>query len=579
MSAADSPAPATASPSSPVDVPADIPVDVPVDVIGRHGRLVRRTALISVLTLMSRIIGFVRESLAASIFGHASPINDAFVTAWRVPNLFRSLLGEGAMSTSLQTAITRADAEQGEDAGRALFHAIVRVVSWILVGLCAVVMIAVHFMPDAMPVTGFAWLGDHPAEVRELTVRMMPFVVFVCLSAVASGALNVRGHFLTPSLAPVVMNLWWITALFIVAREFGWSRAPGVGDAEEWQRQMHMTRWLAWFVLGAGLILVLVQLPALKARGLLSRSKSTARGERLAASSEHVWAVLKTTAPLAMGAAVYQINVMIDGFMAVSLLPDGGPSALYYATRIQQFPMSLVSIAATSAVFPALTALGQKRALGELRVLHDRTHLAIAFVAIPATVGLLLFAEPVVSVCFEHGAFGPEGVVRGGSALRFLTLAILPAGAAGLVARTYYALGDFKTPVRISMAMLVSNIALNVLLVAGLGMDVGGLALATALTACGNLAFLWPGLRRRLGLPHGERNLLRRVVAITAAAFVAGLAARGLYDFVLHDGGPHRALALLVAIMLCVSIYALVSHGLRIPEWHHLIGRLRRSKP
>lgn len=565
MSAADSPAPSAASPTAPVDV------------VGRHGRLVRRTALISVLTLMSRIIGFVRESLAASIFGHASPINDAFVTAWRVPNLFRSLLGEGAMSTSLQTAITRADAQHGLEAGRALFHAIVRVVSWILVALCALVMIAVHFMPDAMPVTGFAWLGDHPAEVRELTVRMMPFVVFVCLSAVASGALNVRGHFLSPSLAPVVMNLWWITALFIVAREFGWTRAPGVSDAQEWQRQMQMTRWLAWFVLGAGSILVLVQLPALKAKGLLSRPKS-AHGDAPVASNEHVWAVLKTSAPLAMGAAVYQVNVMIDGFMAVSLLPNGGPTALYYATRIQQFPMSLVSIAATSAVFPALTALGQKRALDEVRALHDRTHLAIAFVAIPATIGLLLFAEPVVSVCFEHGAFGPEGVVRGGSALRFLTLAILPAGAAGLVARTFYALGDFKTPVRISILMLVSNVALNVVLVAGFGMDVGGVALATALTACGNLALLWPGLRRRLGLPRGEKDLLRRLVAITAAALVAGLVARGAYDFVLHAGGPHRALALLAAIALCISVYALVSHGLRIPEWHHLIGRLRRAK-
>ncbi|MFN0243275.1 MAG: murein biosynthesis integral membrane protein MurJ [Planctomycetota bacterium] len=565
MSAADSPAPPAASPIAPVDV------------VGRHGRLVRRTALISVLTLMSRIIGFVRESLAASIFGHASPINDAFVTAWRVPNLFRSLLGEGAMSTSLQTAITRADAQQGLEAGRALFHAIVRVVSWILVGLCAVVMIAVHFMPDAMPITGFAWLGDHPAEVRELTVRMMPFVVFVCLSAVASGALNVRGHFVSPSLAPVVMNLWWITALFIVAREFGWSRAPGVGDAQEWQRQMQMTRWLAWFVLGAGLILVLVQLPALKAKGLLSRPKSVP-GDALVASNEHVWMVLKTSAPLAMGAAVYQVNVMVDGFMAVSLLPNGGPTALYYATRIQQFPMSLVSIAATSAVFPALTALGQQRALREVRALHDRTHLAIAFVAIPATIGLLLFAEPVVSVCFEHGAFGPEGVVRGGSALRFLTLAILPAGAAGLVARTFYALGDFKTPVRISILMLVSNVVLNVVLVAGFGMDVGGVALATALTACGNLALLWPGLRRRLGLPQGERNLLRRLVAITAAALVAGLVARGTYDFALYAGGPHRALALLAAIALCISVYALVSHGLRIPEWHHLIGRLRRPR-
>lgn len=545
-----------------------------VDVVGRHKQLVLRTALISGLTLMSRIVGFARESLAASIFGHASPINDAFVTAWRVPNLFRSLLGEGAMATSLTTAITKADAEQGDEAGRELFLAIVRVVSWILVGLCAAVMIAVHFMPDAMPITGFRWLGEHPAPVRELTLRMMPFVVFVCLSAVASGALNVRGHFLSPSLAPVVMNVWWIASLFIVAGQFGWARAPGVSDADEFQRQMEMTRWLAWFVLVAGLILLVVQLPALNAKGLLFRPASAPRSSVLAAPTERVWAVLKTTAPLALGAAVYQINVMVDGFMAVSLLPNGGPSTLYYATRIQQFPMSLVSIAATSAVFPVLTALGHKRSLGELRALHDRTHIAIAFVALPASVGLFLFAEPVVAACLQHGAFGAEGVVRTAGGLRFLALAILPAGAAGLVARTYYALGDFKTPVKISVAMLVTNAVLNVVFIAWIGMDIGGLALATALTSWGNLMLLLPGLVHRLGLPPADRSMRRRLLTVAGASIGSCAAARALYS--LLAPAAHSVVALVVSIAVSAVLYGLAAEFLGIPEWRHLTARWRR---
>ncbi len=547
-----------------------------VDVVGRHRRLVGRTALISSLTLLSRIVGFARETLAASIFGDHSPINDAFVTAWRVPNLFRSLLGEGAMTTSLTTAITKADAEQGEEAGRQLFLAIVRVLLWILLGVCAAVMVAVHFMPDTMPITGFQWLGANPAPVRELTVRMMPFVVLVCLSAVASGALNVRGHFLSPSLAPVVMNLWWIASLFIVAGAFGWMRPAGASDADEFQRQFEMTRQLAWFVLVAGLILLTMQLPALQAKGLLFRAADGAPQAGSAASTDRVWAVLKSTAPLALGAAVYQINVMIDGFMALSLLPDGGPTTLYYATRIQQFPMSLVSIAATSAVFPALSALGHQRSMKEVRALHDRTHLAIAFVALPASAGLLFFAEPVVAACFQRGAFSADGVVRTAEGLRFLTLAILPAGAAGLVARTYYALGDFKTPVRISIAMLVANVALNFLLVAVLGMDIGGLALATALTSWGNLMLLLPGLERRLGLPPADQSMRRRLATIGLAALGSCLAARGLYWALAPDA--HSALALAASIAVSALVYGLSAEWLAIPEWRHMTARWRGGR-
>jgi putative peptidoglycan lipid II flippase len=546
--------------------------NIGVDVVGRHQKLVGRTALISVLTAASRVIGFARESLSASMFGDRSAVNDAFVTAWRIPNLFRSLLGEGAISTSLQTALTKTDAERGEEAGRQLFLTVLRTVWWMLFALCAFGMLVVHFMPDRMPVTGAQWLGDEPAIVRELVVRMLPFVIFVCLSAVCSGALSVRGHFASPSLAPVLMNVWWIAALFIVARQFGWSRPAGSTDAAEFARQMEMARWLATFVLIAGSILLLVQIPALVTNGLLFRQQGSK--SQSTASAGDVWIILKASAPLAIGAGVYQINVMIDGLMAEALLANGGPSLLYYATRLQQLPLSLVSIAATSAVFPALTALGHTREHARLKKLHDDTHHAIAFVAVPATFGLFALAAPVVAVCFEHGAFGPEGVHRAAAALRWLTLAILPAGAAGLVARAYYALGDFKTPVKVAVSMLCLNTALNVLFVAGFGMDADGLALATALTSWGNLFFLLPGLRTRFGLPRAEPGTVLRLVKITAAALVAALAALGTYSAL----APERASALILmtAIGVSVATYATLVHVLGVPEWRHVLARLGR---
>ena len=556
-----------------------------MDVVGRHRGLVLRTLVVSLLTLASRLAGFVRETLAASIFGDASPINDAFVTAWRVPNLFRSLLGEGAMSASLQTALTQEDAEHGLQAGRRLFWALARVVGALALGLCALVMFAAWLMPDRMPFSGWAWLGSDPAPVRELVVRMMPFVVFVCLAAVVGGALQVRGHFASTALAPVLMNLWWITALFLVIHEFGFD--PRAEAAAEYARQMDIARRLAAYVLVAGLILLCVQLPALRGRGLIGggASAEAAGGNPPEASGAHaeqrkrlaarVWHVLREATPLALGAAVYQVNVMVDGLMAESLLPNGGPSILYYATRVQQLPMSLVSAAATAAVFPSLAALGQQRRHDELRKLHVDTHLAIVFAALPAVLGLIVFAAPVMSVCFEHGAFGEAGVARGAAGLRALALAILPAGAAGLVARTYYALGDFRTPVRISVGVLLGNIALNVAFVVGLGMDVEGLALATAISAWVNLALLLPGLHRRLGPSaaplHVPSRLLRILVAASAAT---GL---GWLCWVFLGNGLGPTARLLLSIALTAAAYAGSAQLLGIPEWRALLNRARRK--
>lgn len=548
-----------------------------VDVVARHGRLVLRTFLVSSLTLSSRLIGFAREALAASMFGDRSSINDAFVTAWRIPNLFRSLLGEGAMSTAVQTAITKADAEHGDAAGRALFLAIARVLSVILVVLCASVMLLVHFMPDRTPITGWAWLGADPGPVRQLTIRMMPFVILVCLSALASGALNVRGHFLAPSLAPVLMNVCWIGALVAVGLYWGWTRQAGASDGEEYDRQLGMVRWLAAFALVAGAVLLLVQVPALVSKGFLGKRSVVAGAAAFPVPTRQVLDVLKVSAPLALGAAVYQVNVMVDGFMALGMLGKGGASVLYYATRVQQFPMSLVSIAATSAVFPALTAFGHRKDLPSLRALHDRTQHAIAFVAIPASVGLLFFTEPIVSVIFHHGEFTQGGVERATDALRYLTLAILPAGAAGLVARTYYALGDFRTPVRISVVALFANVLLNVLFVRGFGMEVGGLTLATATTAWANLTILSPGLRTRLGLPAAQPDFFPRLLRILAAAVGSSFVAWLLY-YALHRSEKHSAVLLLATIGVSAGAYAVLCHLLRVPEWSHVMERVRRAR-
>ena len=535
-------------------------------VIGRQRGVARRTVWISILTLVSRILGMVREVISAWMFGDSSVVYDAFLFAWRVPNLFRRFLGEGALSTALQASLTEADAKRGNEAGRELFVATVRLLTGVLVVVCALVMLAIWFMPDTLPGTNFAWLGPEPQVVREFTVRLMPFVIFICLTAAVGGALNVRAHYALPALAPVVLNTIWILTLGFLALFMSGAGSEGLDS------QLGLVRWLAWGVLAAGIGQLAMMWPALRKRELTPVVGWTARpsGEARAAAM----AVIKRSAPLALGAAVYQINVMIDGLMAQSLLAPGGQTVHYLANRVQQFPLALVAIAATTAVFPALAAFGQQGRLADLRRLHDETQRNVLFVALPATLGLAVLAWPVTTTLFQYGNFSEVGVDRTAAALRMLSFAILPAGAVGLVARTYYAVGEFKIPVKVSTCMLFINAILNFAFIRGLKMDADGLALATMLTSFGNLLFLLPGLRGRLGLPGALPGFPGALVRMLVAAGICGGVAAGSVEL-LADVLP-APIRLAAAMSLATLAYAGASSLLGVPEWPPFALRFQR---
>jgi putative peptidoglycan lipid II flippase len=534
--------------------------------VGRHRGLFSRTLLVSGLTLASRILGLVREVLAAMLFGDRSPLLDAFMTAFRIPNLMRRLFGEGALATSLTSALTAEDHQRGDAAGRNLFGRVLRWTTWTLTGLSAAGMVLLLLL---IPTLGSGWLGEleGAAAAAELTMVLLPFVVWICLAALAAGALNVRGHFFAPTAAPVAMNLLWLAGLLLLLAL--WPDAAPLAQV----------RILAWIVLVAGASQFILQWPALFRHGLLVWP---GRGETVR-SEQSAWAVVRQSLPLALGAAVYQVNVMIDGLMAEALLPVGGPSAQYYANRIQQFPLALVAAAATSAVFPALKALVQVGRAQEMRALHDRTQLAVAFLALPASAGLFALGPEIATALFQHGRYGPEGTARIAAALSMSALALFPAGAVGLASRVYYAAGDFRTPVRISVAMLALNTVLNYLFVAVLGLDVEGLALGTALASWANLLLLLPGFTRRLGLPGASPDLPARYARQTLCALgtgaVAFAVARGVAAVPGLPGGALGAAAALgPALGLAVLTQFLLARWLGLEEWRELVQRLARRR-
>jgi putative peptidoglycan lipid II flippase len=536
----------------------------------RHGRLLARAILVSGLTLLSRLLGFVREGLMAAVFGDRSVISDAFITAWRFPNLFRRLLGEGALSVSLQSGMTKLDLERGDAAGRALFRSTLRLMTGILAAVTVVAIAVTLQLPDEAPLVGGAWLGPMPAAVRDLTVRVMPYVVLVCVAALCGGALAVRGHFALPSLAPTAMNLVWIGALVAIGIASGWGTELGRTPAEVTANQWRLARWLGWGLLGGGAVQLLLHLVPLRRHGLVGPTPGEASDP---------WPVFRATLPLVIGAAIYQINVMVDGLMANGLLRAGGSSVIYYANRVQQFPLALVSTAAVNAVFPLLNAHGHLGERARLRSLHDRTQLGILYLALPSAAGLFALALPIASVCYERGNFGLDGTERVAVALRCLAFALVPAGAAALTSRVFVAMDDLRTPVRIALAMVALNVALNVGCVVGLGLDAAGLTLATAITSWINLAWLLVGLRTRLGLPAGDRELLGRVARMALASVLAAAAAFGAHHAaasLIEASVPrHSLFALLVGLASAGATYGVFSHLLRIPEWGEAFRRLR----
>lgn len=540
-----------------------------VDIVGRHSGLELRAALISGLTAFSRLLGYAREFLTALLFGDRSVVYDAFVTAWRVPNLFRRLLGEGAVATALQTALTETDGDLGDEAGRRLFWDVMRLALAVLLALCALLMGAVALLPDRMPWTGWAWLGPQPVELRELLLRVMPYVVFICLAGLAGGALAVRGRFTGSSASAAVMNLIAIGTLVLVGARYGWSGAAPEDGAAGFARHMDMARLFSWGLVLSGVAQLAVLVPDLSRAGLFGRTARAAHAGLRSARQ-----VLTSSAPLALGAAVYQVNVMVDGFMAQGLLAAGGATTYYFANRIQQLPLALVAVAATNAVFPALKALGHTRRHDELRRLHDNTHLAIAFVALPATAGILALATPIVAVLLQHGQFSQEGTVRTALGLRMLALALVPAGAAGLLGRTYFALGDFRTPVRVALGLLVLNVSLNTLFLVGLRLDVEGLALSTTLVSWVNVAVLLPGVWRRLPAGEGARRFAGRLGRMLLAATACGLAAGAAHH--LLGGRPGSPGALAAGVGAGIGAYVLAARALRLPEWERVRARLRR---
>ena len=499
---------------------------------------------IGAATLASRVLGYVRDMVVARAFG-AGPVTDAFFVAFRVPNLLRRLLAEGALSTAVIPVFARTLATESGEAFRAMVRAVAGATA---LTLCMVTLAGMLFARAIVTVMAPGWLADPPLFdlAVSLTRLMFPYLLLVGLAALATGILNAHRRFFTAAFGPAVLNVGMITAVLLLAHRF---QPPIVA--------------LAVGVLVGGLGQLLVQIPEVRRLGVPLRPSGAWRHPAVAT-------IARRLAPAAFGLAAVQVTVVVNTLLA-SLLPAGSISFLYYADRVMEFPLGVFGIALATASLPTMSAQAARAdRAGLIDTLGFSLRLSV-FVAVPAAAGLVALGAPIVALLFQRGEFGAAAAAATAQALTGYAVGLPAFSATRIAAQTFYALGDTRTPVLLGLLAVAANIVLALALMGPLAH--AGLALASSLSAYVNLlALLW-ALRRRLG-PIGGRALVRSALRTGAATVVLWLAARALAPA--GDTGAVAAAHTAAAIAGGAIAFAAAAALLRAPELSALLGMLRR---
>ena len=511
-----------------------------------HVNLLKAASIVSLLTLLSRVTGLVREQLVAAAFG-ASGVTDAFNVAFRIPNLFRRLFAEGAFSQAFVPLLAATRARDGDVATHGLIDAVATVLAWVLLASCIAGVAGAPILVWAMG------SGLERFDVAVVLTRwMFPYIGFMSMVALSAGVLNTWRRFAVPAVTPVLLNVCVIAAA-------GWG-VPWFG-----QRGIEPVYALAGGVVLGGVLQALVQLPALAAIGCAPRIGLLPG--RVASAWRHpgVGRILRQMAPALLGVSVAQISLLINTQIA-SHLAVGAVSWLTYADRLMEFPTALLGVAMGSVLLPQLSAA---RGRGDAHAYSDMLDWGLRLVlllALPCALALLIFPVGLVSVLFHYGKFTAADVTMTAFALRGYGVGLLGIVAIKVLAPAFYAQQDVKTPVRIAVGVLLATQALNTMLVPGLGH--AGLALSISLGALVNAGFLLGSLKRRgtyLPRPGWAGFATRVSVANIALAAALAWAAVGVDWIALqaHTGWRAAAVAGVLGGVALLYLIVLAACGLR----------------
>jgi putative peptidoglycan lipid II flippase len=520
---------------------------------GGRAQLARRAGVVSAAVFASRILGLAREQVFAACFGAGRNL-DAFITAFRIPNLLRDLLGEGALSAAFVTTFSQQHVKEGEASAWRLASLVLNVLTILTSLIC---LAGIWFAPALTRAIapGFAEVPGKLELTVHLTRIMFPFLLLIALAAVVMGILNSRNRFGVPALASAFFNLGSIVGGLGAAH---WL-APGYVDAILDGRlgsidpalEERAIVGMAIGTLAGGLLQLGIQLPSLLRVGFRYQPVLDVKDPGLRQ-------VLRLMGPATIGAAAVQVNVFVNNNFA-SYLGDGAVSWLNVAFRFMQLPIGLFGVAIGTVTLPVVS---RHVARGDHEAMRASLRSALELVALlclPAAVGLAWLGLPAIGVVYEHGLFTPADSVASADALGGYAVGL--AGYAGIkvLAPAFYALDDARTPARVSLLSILSNLGLAWLLVWGLDLGHVGLALSTSLVALVNFFLLLVLLRRRIG-PLGG-HLARDVGRIVLATLVMLVIGAGV-DAVLAPALPAAAFARhALRIGVCVPVAVAVFWG------------------
>lgn len=503
--------------------------------------LLKSTTIISLATAVSRILGFVRDVLIARFFGTGGSIQ-AFVVAFRLPNLLRDIVAEGAANSAFVPVLSEYAVTKDRNEYWRLASLLLKLS---LIVLTVIVIIGILAAPFIVRVTAPGFIGDR--QQLELTIRLtrliFPYILFVGLSAYAMGVLNSLKHFSAPAFAPALLNISIIAVLLICNRNVGVTA-------------------LAWAVLIGGVLQLLIQLPALYGKGMRLEFP---KGWHHAAVKK----IGKLLLPRALGAAVYQLNVLVDTILASFhwIVGAGGIAALYYSNRLIQLPTAIFGIALATAILPTLSGHFVQKDIDKFKHTISFSLKALFFIMIPAAVGIMVLGEDMVRILFQRGEFTEYSTVITNRALFFYSFGLFSYAGIKIMVFSFYSMQDTITPVKTAAAALVINIILNLALMYPL--KIGGLALATSIAGIFNFSALLYALKKKIGSFEGKEIFVFAVKSLVSAVLMGVALYSGLnylYGILSGKGFSASLAYLLFYIFIGVFIYCVGLYILRVKE-------------
>jgi putative peptidoglycan lipid II flippase len=515
--------------------------------------MLKSSGAMAAATLFSRVLGMVREIVYARFMGDGL-IAGAFQFAFTIPNLFRRLLGEGALTAAFIPIFKEKEKIHGE---REMWRAANAVISGLVIAAAAIIGIVMLGISVALDF-------HHFAEKTELMLQllrvMFPYMLLVCLAAAFMGMLNARGHFFIPAMGATMLNIVMIASVLWLAPKFG----------TELHEQIFA---LAYGVLAAGVAQAAFQLPTLWRDGFRYKWVSPLKNET-------VKLVVMRMIPGTIGVAAFQLNVTLVLTVAFWVSPQIVAS-FNYAVRLMELPQGMFGISLATYLLPTLSSLAADKNYPEFRATLRHGISSLLFLNLIAAILLVVLAEPIVRLIYEHGKFDADSTIRTMRALQCLAPGLVAFSAVNIFARAFYALGDTKTPMKISIFCLALNLALAVALVGPLRQ--GGLGIANTSTSICNVGLLIFALRKKMGkleMETTQKTILPLAFAGIIAGVIAWLGWQLLENKFGHETIALKIGAVFVPAILAGLVYGTLALSLKIPAAKEMLDfALQKFRP